>query len=137
MSLRHSSALIALVLLTGACASGIDSAVFMNAQPLPPDADVRIHRTTVPDCPYDELGLITWRPMHGFQKLQTGVDRMRDRAREMGGHAIIGFSIGERQNGTTTTINSDSTSVVIGSSVDTETTVSGTVVRYRDGGCPR
>lgn len=62
---------------------------------------------------------------------------MRDRAREMGGHAIIGFSIGERQNGTTTTITSDSTSVVVGSSVDRETLVSGTVVRVRDGGCAR
>lgn len=121
----------------GACATGIDSAVFMPAPPLPETADVRIYRTQLPPCVYDEVGLITWRPTSGWQKLQGGVERMRERAREMGAHAIVGFAIGERTGGTTTTITSDSASVTVGSSVDTQTLVSGTAIRFRDPACLR
>jgi hypothetical protein len=122
---------IAALMLT-ACATGIDSAVFMVAPPIDRPEDVRIYQTQLPTCPYDEIGIVTWEPTSGWQKLQAGVDRMRQRAARMGGHAIIGFSIAERSSGSTTTINSDSTAVTVGSTVNTTTRVAGTVVRFRD-----
>jgi hypothetical protein len=124
------------VLLLAGCASGIDSAVFMSAPPLPSGEDVRIHRTTVPECPYDEVGVVTWEPRDGWQTLETGVRLMRERARQMGGHAIIGFSVGEVATGTSTTVTrTDSASVTASSTVDRGKMAVGTVVRWRDGGC--
>lgn len=120
-----------------ACGSAVDSAVFMSAPPVPSGAEVRIYQTQTPACAYDELGIVTWRPKNPWQKLQKGVGQMRERAAEMGGHAIVGFSIGERTHGTTTTISSDSANVTASSSVDTQTVVSGTVIRFREGSCAR
>lgn len=132
----RSAGLLALPLLAAtACASGVDSAVFVSAPPVPAEEDVRIYRAQLPSCPFDELGLVTWRPVHSWAKLQSGVEKMRARAREMGGQAIIGFSMGERANGTTTTIVSDSSTVSVGSRMETETRVSGTVIRFRDADC--
>jgi hypothetical protein len=124
---------VASALLASACAPKVRSAVFMTAPPTPSDQDVRIYRTQMPRCAYDELGVVTW--PNASRKLQAGVEKMRARAREMGGHAIVGFSMGERINGTTTTVSSDSSHTVIGSSVDLQTLVSGTVIRFRDALC--
>ena len=138
MRSRLALALVPAAALTlAACGSAVDSAVFMSAPPVPSGAEVRVYRTQMPACAYDELGLVTWRPRHGWKKLQEGVDLMRERAAEMGGHAIVGFSLGERTNGTTTTISSDSANVTARSSVSTEMVASGTVIRFRDGGCAR
>ena len=134
--LRALAPLLILAIVAGACARGLDSAVFMSAPPLPETTDVRIYRTQLPPCPYDEVGIITWRPTSSWEKLQTGVERMRERAREMGAHAIVGFAIGERASGTTTTVTSDSARVTVGSTVNTQTLVSGTAVRFTEGGCP-
>jgi hypothetical protein len=132
---RRLPVLAALLLLAG-CASGIDSAVFMPAAPLPAGQEVRVYQTTMPACAYDEVGIVTWEPRDGWQKLEKGVQLMRARARQMGGHAIIGFSIGQVAVGSTTTATrTDSASVTLSSSVNREKLVAGTVVRFRDAGC--
>lgn len=130
-------AIASIVLVSGlaGCASGLDSAVFMAAPPVASAEEVRIYQSQLPRCEYEEVGIVTWRPVNGWQKLQGGVDRMRERAATMGGHAIVAFSVAERANGTSTTIHSDSTTTTVGSSITTETLVSGTVIRYRDGAC--
>jgi hypothetical protein len=132
--MRRPLVLLPVLLLAAGCASGLDSAVFMAAPTAPADAEVRIYRTQRPACDYDELGIVTWQPKHGFQKLQSGVDKMRERAREMGGDAILGFSLGDRVDGSTT-VSADSSGLRFGSSIDTRTVASGTVVRFRNGGC--
>ncbi|HSJ08863.1 MAG TPA: hypothetical protein VK928_03095 [Longimicrobiales bacterium] len=123
--------------LLGACSSGLDSAVFMSAPPLPATEEVRIYRTQRPECPYDELGLVTWQRSNGWKKMQEGVEKMRARAREMGGNAILDFSLGDRMDGTSTRISADSAGVSVGSTTTTSTLITGTVVRFRDAGCAR
>ena len=128
-------ALAGLVATISGCATSVRSAVFMSAPPVSPDHDVRIYQTQMPSCAYDEIGIVTW--PGSSRKLQEGVEKLRARAREMGGHAIIGFSIGERTTGTTTTVSGDSTSVVATSSLNIQNSVSGTVIRFRNADCIR
>ena len=117
------------------CMSGIDSAVFLPAPRAPSDHVVRIYQAQMPACPFEELGMVVWRPSTGFDRMQKGVNKMRERAREMGGDAIIGFGIGSRSNGYTTRTVRDSTSVTTTSSEDRETMASGTVVRFTRADC--
>jgi hypothetical protein len=123
-----------LFVLTG-CMTGIDSAVFLPAPPAPEQKVIRIYQTQLPTCRYEELGMITWKRPHGFMKLQKGVELMRERARRMGGDAIVAFQVGERENGITTTTRVDSTSVVTSSSLDRDRIAAGTVVRFTEPGC--
>ena len=127
-------ALLPLTLVLVGCASGLDSAVFVAAPPTTPES-IRISRTQRPQCSYEEIGIVTWRPTHGWQKLQSGVDKMRAEAARLGGDAIVGFSIGERRGDETTVISGDGAAISITTGVDTETVISGSVVRFRDRGC--
>ena len=124
-----------LVVVLAGCMTGIDSAVFLPAPPGAREKVIRIYQTQLPTCRYDELGMITWKRPHGFMKLQKGVELMRERAREMGGDAIVAFGMGERMNGTTTTTRVDSASVTTSSSLDREHIASGTVIRFTEAGC--
>ena len=131
----QSAVALPLVLLSlTACSRGLDSAVFIPAPPLPADEVVRIYRTLTPACPYEELGVVKWTEGAGWTDLQDGVELMRRRAREMGGHAIIGFSLGDQSTGSTR-VSADSTGIVLGTTVDNASVASGTVVRFR-GDCP-
>ena len=125
--------LLSLVVLAS-CRS-VDSATFASYPARPADADVRVFRTQQPACAFDEVGLVTWSPMTGFESLEDGLVAMKRRAREMGGDAIVGFSYGQRSTGVSTTISSDSTGATSTSSIDTEDIATGTVVRYREPGC--
>jgi hypothetical protein len=117
------------------CMSGVESAVFLPAPPSPREHLVRIYQTQAPSCPYEELGMVIWRPFLGVGRMQSGVNKMRDRVREMGGDAIVGFGIGERTNGFTTRTVADSTSVTTSHTVDRERMASGTVVRFTKEDC--
>lgn len=126
---------VVLSLILTACASGIDSAVFLEAPPRAVDATVAIYSTQTPSCSYDELGIVTWRPPGGQDRLQVGVERMRRRARQMGGDAILDFRIVERDGANVSTVSSDSTGVAVRSWTTTAVRASGTVVRFRDPTC--
>jgi len=130
----RSSLFVAAAVLLAACRS-VDSATFADRDPRPADAEVRVFRSQQPACRFEEVGMVTWTPMTGLASLDDGVRAMRERAREMGGDAIIDFTYGVHSTGTSTSVSGDSSSVQATSSVVTEERASGTVVRYLEDGC--
>jgi hypothetical protein len=116
----------AVVLPLGACGPTIDAARFVHAEPAPPGHEIRLYSTQAPACAYEELGLIVGKPRSGFTSLQRVLDGMQERARRMGGDAIIGVAPGQNvaASGVGETV-----------SISSQTALSGTVIRFRDRGC--
>jgi hypothetical protein len=80
-------------ILTTACAPHIESAQF-NAAPAPTRVqDVRVYTTKVPDCDYDEVGIVSGPATDLFTSLQKIVDAMRTRAAAMGGDALVNLRL--------------------------------------------
>src|SRR5688572_20593737 len=117
-----------LAIALGACGPAVSSGSF-SEMPVPPaSGDVAVFSTKVPACLYDEIGLVHVQRRHGFTGLQSMVDAMRDRAREMGGHAIVGVAFAAAVNGVGT---ENGTAV----STDSANGLSGTVIRFKDDSC--
>lgn len=125
--------LVSLVVLAS-CRS-VDSATFASYPARPADAEVRVFRSQRPACEFEEVGIVRWSPLHGWESLEDGVTAMKQRAREMGGDAIVDFTYGQHTTGLTTTVSSDSTGATSKASLDTEDIATGTVVRFREPGC--
>lgn len=89
----------ALLLLIAGCAPSINSATFRPEARTEPasDAPVRVYAEARPRCPVEEVGIVsgTWSngllPSSPDQVLQA----MRERARKMGGDAIVGLTTSE------------------------------------------
>jgi len=113
-----------LVLGAAACSPAVSSGKF-SSQPFPPTSgEITLYSTKVPTCAYDEIGLVHVKRRHGFTDLQDLIDAMRERAREMGGNAIVGVGLAARVEGSSDTINLDRD-------------VSGTVIRFQQPDCTR
>lgn len=115
--------------------SPIQSATFSTHPPRPDGAAVRVFAGQEPVCDYEEIGLVMWAPQHALHDLEDGVRRLRDRAREMGGDAIIDFRVGSRESGVVTRISGDSTSTTARTTIQRQTGAGGTVVRWIGDGC--
>jgi hypothetical protein len=92
--------------------------------PLPPGAPVQMFSTRIPDCPYEELGLLRAEPKSGFTPWQRVVDAFLARARQMGGDGVIlqrGVELRAADDG----------------SVGSAAVLSGTVVRFASTECHR
>ena len=118
---------LALTLVTGAagCAPKIMSAR-LTGLPAQPDGNVALYSTKRPECPYDEIGLITGNRRHAWTSLDDVLAAMRTRALTMGGDAIVGLATGEEVSG------SGAEGVV---NIDTSISLKGTVVRFTDRRC--
>ena len=113
-----------LVLGAAACSPAVSSGKF-SSQPFPPTSgEITLYSTKVPTCAYDEIGLVHVKRRHGFTDLQDLIDAMRERAREMGGNAIVGVGLAARVEGSSDSINLDRD-------------VSGTVIRFQQPDCMR
>lgn len=113
-----------LVLGATACSPAVSSGKF-SSQPFPPSTgEIALYSTKVPTCAYDEIGLVHVKRRHGFTDLQDLIDAMRERAREMGGNAIVGVGLAARVEGSSDSINLDRD-------------VSGTVIRFQQPDCMR
>ena len=113
-----------LVLGAAACSPAVSSGKF-SSQPFPPTSgEITLYSTKVPTCAYDEIGLVHVKRRHGFTDLQDLIDAMRERAREMGGNAIVGVGLAARVEGSSDSINLDRD-------------VSGTVIRFQQPDCTR
>jgi len=124
---RFTSIPFAAALLTAACGPAVSSGHFTE-MPLPPaSGDVAIFSTRTPTCAYDEIGLVHVERRHGFTTLQSMIDALRVRAREMGGTAVVGVALAPKLSGNLPAENS--------ATVSTDTGLSGTVVRFRDSAC--
>src|SRR5688572_21088481 len=81
---RFTFPVLAVVVTLGACSPIVNSGRF-GAMPLPPTSgDIALYSTKLPTCAYDDVGLVHVARRHGFMNLQTMMDALRERAREMG-----------------------------------------------------
>ena len=118
----------ALLLLVSASACGVAVRATPFAPgahpPRPPDAPVQMFSTRVPECDYEELGLLRAESKNGLTPWQRVVETFLHRARQMGGDAVIlrhGVELRPSPEGGT---------------VDDEF-LSGTVIRFPPEGCRR
>lgn len=123
---RYTFLAIPLIVTLAACGPAVSSGRF-DAQPLPPTTgDVQLYSTRLPACAYDEVGLVHVRRRHGFSNLQHLVDALRERARVMGGHAVVGVALAPKVEGTVTAESTD---------VSTDNGLKGVVIRFKVPGC--
>jgi hypothetical protein len=112
-------ALWACVLLGSACGPAISSAHFVRRAPRPPDHPILIYSSKLPTCPYEEIGIINGK--QGDSSLESTLNAVRKRAREMGGDAVVGLSQTQTVSG--------------GTYVSTSEGLAVTVVRFTDEAC--
>ncbi|MGH7464046.1 MAG: hypothetical protein ACREK1_02660 [Longimicrobiales bacterium] len=109
-----------------ACGPAVSSAVFTDAAPRGPDHEIQVFSTKLPSCPYEEVGLVRAK-RRGFASLQDVLTAVRERAREMGGDAVIAMGQTESVTGGVGAEN-----VV---SVSSQEGLAGTVIRFADRNC--
>jgi hypothetical protein len=121
-SITHSRTLLLLAL--AGCGPNISSAQFADGIPSPAAAEVKVFSTKMPVCEFDEIGLIRGERDNAFSSLQGVMDAMREKARDMGGDAIIGVGVVRKPDGST-----------VVDAAEASGTLSGVVIRFKDRGC--
>lgn len=114
------------LLLLAACGPAISSAFFKQAPARPANSQILLYSTKVPSCPYEEIGVVKGR-RRTPASLQDVLAAMMQRAREMGGDAIVGLGQGRVVTGATAVDNV--------ASVDVSDGLAGTVIRFTDPSC--
>ncbi|MFW6079264.1 MAG: hypothetical protein ACODAE_06570 [Gemmatimonadota bacterium] len=121
---------VAAAVAASACGPSVRSATFTERSPRPRDHPVRVYSTQLPECDYEELGLVRVSEGMAFAvSLDAMLDALRERAREMGGDAVVGVTqISTTEGGTVT-----------GQAVNlnTDDGLAGTVIRFSDADCTR
>jgi hypothetical protein len=127
--MRKRTAVSVFPILLVACGPAVQSAPFHSVPPRPADHQIVLFSTKLPTCPYEEVGLVTGHRRHGFNSYESVLEAMKDRAREMGGDAIVALSQQQTVNGGT----------VVGKAVSINTSegLSGTVIRFTESSCTR
>jgi len=117
-----------LILATiGGCSPGIQSTVFESYPPKPDDHQVTVFSSSLPKCPYDEIGMVSARRKSNLVSMQGVLESIRRRVREMGGDAIIGFGETTQMRSAVATHGE----IVL----DRDPVLSGTVIHFRDPKC--
>ncbi len=119
---------LACALLAG-CAPGIRSVVFRpGLEPRPTSYEILVFSEQRPECPFDEVGTVS---AEGGSLLSSErfLRGFKEAARSMGGDAIMGVQQGTAEGGTIRTRTGTTTSRM--------TTLTGTVIRFRDLSCRR
>ena len=93
----------------------------------PADHPIVLYSNKAPECPYEEIGIVTSRQRNKFISMQEVTESLRQEARKMGGDAVIGLTLSEQHMG----------AVVTGSSiaVDHDPVLKGTVIRWTKKDC--
>ncbi len=117
-----------LVGLLSGCGPTISSSVFIAAPPKPRDHVVAVFMTKAPSCPYEEIGIVTASEGAFAGGVDTYFPAMKDRARKMGGDALLGYKQGSRPSGAVAVAPG-----VVG--VANEEVHSATVIRFTDASC--
>jgi hypothetical protein len=123
------SAAAALLLAGSAagCGPSIDSARFNGApRPQPRTAEVQIFSAKLPECAFEELGIVTGKRRVSWTSLDEVLEALRVRAREMGGDAIVRLGASEAV---------EAGVYQGGANVGTVPSLSGTVIRFSNPGC--
>jgi hypothetical protein len=116
---------IPFTIMVAACGPKVSSGNF-SSQPLPPTTgEIMLFSTKQPACEYDEIGLVNVKRAHGFNSMQSLIDALRERARQMGGHAVLGVSLAARVESSGE------------GDVSTDRDLTGTVIRFKMADCRR
>jgi len=86
----------------------------------PPNHEIKIYRTTLPDRQYEEIGIVSSRQRNKFISMEEVLESLKKAARQMGGDAIIGLTENNEAQG------------IIGDTgiLDRDPVLSGTVIRF-------
>ena len=117
---------VALAMMVAGCAPHIQSARLTDRYFQPDGGEITVFSTKRPECPYDEIALITGGRRSSWNSLDDILAAMRVRARELGGDAIVGLGSGEELEG------SGGDGVV---NLSSEIRLKGTVARFSDRNC--
>lgn len=127
MKMKRAILLTGVSILTAGCGPAIQSTRFRDTVPEPTTGEILLYSLKLPECPYDELGLISGKRRGFLTSLDDVLERMRERVREMGGHAIVGLGASEVVTG--------ASGVGQAVTVDTTDRLAGTVIRFTDPDC--
>ena len=112
------------VLALGACSPGVRATSFVSFSPRPDDHPIQVYRSTIPECQFEEVGIVSSRRESSLVSMDKVLEALRSKARELGGDAVIGMvEANEARN------------VILG--VDRDTVLSGTIIRFTDQDCQR
>jgi hypothetical protein len=93
--MRRPILLAALIIALGACAPRVTTRVIGNTYPArPTDSKVALFSVRVPECPFEEIALIRAQLQLRIGETPTEeiLEPLRQRARELGGDAIVGVT---------------------------------------------
>jgi len=131
MSIRRAaSGILVLAVLTGCGPSVQLTRLSPTKLPSrPQDYPIQIFHENRPSCAFDEVAMVSATRPNTLVSMDAVVESLREKAREVGGDAIIGLSSEARVTGA-----SPST---VDNSVDVErkTVLSGTIIRFRSPKC--
>lgn len=125
--LRGPAALLSVVLAS--CSPAVRATSFVRLPPQAPDHPIRIYRSMKPECPVEEIGLVSSRQRNKLISMDAVLEALRKRAREMGGDAVVDLAETNEAQGAVATGRSVA--------VDRDPVLSGTVVRFTDPDCRR
>lgn len=114
--------IVMLLVAVWGCAPELRVTRFNTYPPRPPGHEIKIYRTTLPDRPYEEIGLVRSRQRNKFISMEEVLESLKKAAREMGGDAIIGLAETNEAQG------------FVGNTgiLDRDPVLSGTVIRFLD-----
>ena len=85
----HHGLVVAATLWLAGCGPSIRLTQLAPAHPsLPPEAEIMVSSVGIPECPFEELGLVTVRRNEDGSVL---LEVMKSEARRIGGHALVGL----------------------------------------------
>lgn len=120
-----------LIVLTASCAPAVQSTSFLSPAlpPQPADHPIRFYAETRPQCPYEEIGRVSSRKRSSLVSMDKVMESLRERARQMGGDAIIGIGEHTETRGAS----------IVGSQVvaNNDPVFAGTVIRFKDSTCTK
>ncbi|HEX7118409.1 MAG TPA: hypothetical protein VF212_06455 [Longimicrobiales bacterium] len=112
-----------------ACGPAVRSTPFGDFPPRPAGEEIRLYSTKLPECPYEEIGLISATRKDPWTPMEEVLAALLERVRQMGGQAVVGLGEVQRVGSGT----------VVGQAVslDRESALSGTVIRFTEPDCQR
>lgn len=117
---------LAMVLGLASCGPAVRSTPFNAFPARPAEHPIRIYSTQKPDCRYEEVGLVSARRRFAWLVSMSEVlEALKQRARAMGGDAVLGVSERSEVSGGGQDL----------ATVSSEPVLSGTVVRFTENGC--
>ncbi|MFQ5753399.1 MAG: hypothetical protein ACE5HI_15525 [bacterium] len=127
MRLRPTACAFVILLIVSGCSPAVRSTAFQSYTPKPKEHPIKIYRTKQPKCPYEEIGIVSSRQRNKLISMEKVMESLKQRAREMGGDAVIG--LGE-QNETQGAVTPEGAVVL-----DRDPVLSGTVIRFKEPDC--